>query len=72
MHKLDNDDIAEIGVTAVSRMVEEGLISDCTDTDDGSEFDAQDIIREVIVNMLAERNPHLINLDDGDIQDLLD
>ena len=72
MHKLNNDDIADIAVNAVEEMVSNGFIKNCTDTDDTDEFDVQDIIRETIVKMLAERNPHLINLDDGDIKDLLD
>jgi GTPase Era involved in 16S rRNA processing len=72
MHKLNNDDIADIAVNAVEEMVSNGFVKNCTDTDDSDEFDVQDIIRETIAKMLAERNPHLINLDDGDIQDLLD
>jgi len=71
MHKLNNDDIADIAVNAVEEMVSNGFIKNCTDTDDTDEFDVQDIIRETIAKMLAERNPHLINLDDGDIKDLL-
>jgi len=71
MHKLNNDDIADIAINAVNEMVSNGFIKSCTDTDDNDEFDVQDIIRETIAKMLAERNPHLINLDDGDIKDLL-
>ena len=71
-HKLNNDDIADIAVNAVEKLVEDGIIPNCTDTDDSTEFDVQDIIRETIAKILAERNPHLINLDDSDVQDLLD
>ena len=71
-HKLDNDDIADIAVNAVAKMVENGLVPNCIDTDDNTEFDIQDIIRESIAKILAERNPHLINLDDSDIQELLE
>ena len=71
-HKLNNDDIADIAVNAVEKLVEDGIIPNCTDTDDSTEFDVQDIIRETIAKILAERNPHLINLDDSDGQDLLD
>jgi len=71
MHKLNNDDIADIAINAVNEMVSNGFIKNCTDTDDSDEFDVQDIIRETIAKILAERNPHLINLDDGDIKDLL-
>jgi rhodanese-related sulfurtransferase len=72
MHKLNNDDIADIAVNAVEELISNGFVKDCRDTDDTEEMDVQDIIRETIAKMLAERNPHLINLDDGDIKDLLD
>jgi hypothetical protein len=49
--KLDNDDIADISINIVDRLVEIGLIKDCIDTDDDSEFDAQDEIRSTIVNL---------------------
>lgn len=71
MHKLNNDDIADIAINAVDEMVSNGFIKNCTDTDDTEEFDVQDIIRTTIIQMLAERHPHLINLDDGDIIDQL-
>lgn len=71
MHKLDNDEIANIAINAVDKMVEVCLIQDCTDTDGTDEFEAQDIIRAAIIKNLAEYHPHLINLDDGDIQDFL-
>ena len=70
-HKLNNDDIADIAINAVDEMVSNGFVKNCTNTDDTDEFDVQDIIRETIVKLLAERNPHLINLDDGDIQEYL-
>lgn len=42
------DDIKDLSIIIVWEMIKEGLIADCTDTDDESEFDAQDIIREVL------------------------
>ena len=42
------DDIKDLSIIIVGEMVEEGLITDCTDTEDQSECDAQDIIREVL------------------------
>jgi GTPase Era involved in 16S rRNA processing len=71
-HKLNNDDITDIAVNVVDEMISNGYVKNCIDTEDSEEFDVQDIIRETIVKMLGERNPHLINLDDGDIKDLLD
>lgn len=71
MHKLDNDDIADIAINAIDEMVSNGFIKSCINTDDTEENDVQDIIRTAIIKNLAERHPHLINLDDEDIQDYL-
>ena len=35
-------------------MVFEGIIPDCTDTDDNTEFDVQDIIVEQLIKALKE------------------
>ena len=48
MLTLDLDDIKDLSIIIVGEMVEEGLITDCTDTEDQSECDAQDIIRDVL------------------------
>ena len=45
-HGLELDDIKDISLAIVDRMVFEGLIPDCTDTESEKEFEAQDIIRE--------------------------
>lgn len=37
-------------------MVEEGIIKDCTDTDNQTECDAQDVIREVLCKKLNIEN----------------
>lgn len=42
------DQIKDLSIAIVDKMVNEGIIQDCTDTDDNSEFDAQDIIREIL------------------------
>jgi hypothetical protein len=42
------DDIKDMSILIVNKMVEDGLLKDCTDTDDETEFNAQDIIREVL------------------------
>lgn len=42
------DEIKDLSIAIVDKMVNEGIIQDCTDTDDNSEFDAQDIIREIL------------------------
>lgn len=49
---IDEDGIAEISLAIVDKMVSEGLIPNCIDTDDESEFIAQDIIREELTKIL--------------------
>lgn len=46
------DDVADIALLIVDKMVAEGLIPDCTDTDNQAEFEAQDIIRDVLERVL--------------------
>tara|TARA_R110000868_G_scaffold188389_1_gene431122 strand:+ start:1306 stop:1482 length:177 start_codon:yes stop_codon:yes gene_type:complete len=45
---LDNDDTRDLAIRIVDKLVESGLIEDCIDTDDNSEFDAQDIIHQLL------------------------
>ena len=40
--------IADIAINVVDELVEQGLVKDCTDTDDWTEFDFQDAIRDVL------------------------
>jgi hypothetical protein len=46
--KMEIDEIKDLSIIIVGKMVEEGIIKDCSDTDDQTEFDAQDIIREIL------------------------
>lgn len=50
------DDIKDLSIIIIGKMVEDGIIKDCTDTDDQTEFDAQDIIRDVLCNKLNIKN----------------
>ena len=50
------DDIKDLSIIIIGKMVEEGIIKDCTDTDDQTEFDAQDIIRDVLCNKVNIKN----------------
>ena len=50
------DDIKDLSIIIVSKMVEEGIIKDCTNTDDQTEFDAQDVIREILCNKFNIEN----------------
>ena len=38
------DDCRDIAIRIVDKLVQEGLIKDCIDTDDDTEFEVQDII----------------------------
>jgi hypothetical protein len=42
------DDIKDLSIIIVDKMIEEGIIQDCTDTDDQTECEAQDIIRDIL------------------------
>tara|TARA_R110002012_G_C11410290_1_gene586904 strand:+ start:65 stop:274 length:210 start_codon:yes stop_codon:yes gene_type:complete len=45
------DEIRDVAIRSVDRMVDEGIIKDCTNTNDTTEFDVQDIIFDEIKNM---------------------
>ena len=45
------DEIRDVAIRSVDRMVDEGIIKDCTDTNDTTEFDVQNIIFDEIKNM---------------------
>ena len=42
------NDITDIAISIVDELVEQGLIKDCTDTDDSTEFDFQDAIKDAL------------------------
>ena len=48
MKFLTKEQRREIAIDITNRLVELGLVKDCTDTDDESEFEAQDAIREIL------------------------
>tara|TARA_R110002020_G_scaffold299812_4_gene515444 strand:+ start:1028 stop:1237 length:210 start_codon:yes stop_codon:yes gene_type:complete len=50
-HSLDLDDISDIALEIVDNMVTDGLVPDCTDTENQKEFEAQDIIREKLTEL---------------------
>lgn len=43
-----SDEIRDIAIIITDRLVDEGFIKNCVDTDDTTEFDVQDIIAEAI------------------------
>tara|TARA_R110002096_G_scaffold136556_6_gene289282 strand:+ start:642 stop:938 length:297 start_codon:yes stop_codon:yes gene_type:complete len=44
--KLTNDNTRDISIKCIIKLVEEGYVKDCIDTDDDTEFKIQDIIHE--------------------------
>jgi hypothetical protein len=50
------DEIKDLSIIVIDKMVEQGIIKDCTDTDSQTEFDAQDIIREILCNKFNIKN----------------
>ena len=50
------DEIKDLSIRIIDKMVDEGIIKDCTDTDDETEFLAQDIIREILCDKLNIKN----------------
>lgn len=46
--KLDRDERQEIGITITNELIKLGYVPDCTDTNNESEFEVQDVIAKVI------------------------
>ena len=44
------DDARDLAIRINDALVEAGLIPDCTDTDDGTELESQDIITQIIAS----------------------
>lgn len=49
--KLDKDERQEIGITITNKLIELGYVPDCTDTNNESEFEVQDMIAKVIKDL---------------------
>ena len=45
---MDRQTIVDLSIKCVDKIVAEGIIKDCTDTDENTEFDVQDIITDVL------------------------
>lgn len=45
---MNEDEINDLSVLIVGDLVIAGLVKDCTDTDDETEFEFQDVIRETL------------------------
>jgi|TARA_Y100000015_G_C2333834_1_gene62545 hypothetical protein len=78
---MDKQTITDLSIKCVDKIVEEGIIKDCTDTNRTTEFDVQDIITDVLCNYFKYNEPKnipdagsigavRINLLDDEIDDI--
>tara|TARA_B100000287_G_C20116377_1_gene576461 strand:- start:86 stop:247 length:162 start_codon:yes stop_codon:yes gene_type:complete len=51
---MTEDEIRDIAISIVDQLVLEGILPDCIDTNDPTEFDVQDIIVEELTKSLKE------------------
>jgi hypothetical protein len=56
MMEITLDDIKDLSIIIVDKMIEDGIIKDCDNTDNQTEFETQDIIREILCNKLNIQN----------------
>lgn len=47
-NKISRDERQEIGIAITNKLIEMGFVPDCTDTEDESEFEVQDMVASVI------------------------
>ena len=60
------DDLRDIVIPVVNLLIAKGFVPDCTDTDDMSEFEAQDILVHALASLLPR------DLLDPELQELVD
>jgi hypothetical protein len=48
MKELTEDDVRDIAIRIVDKLVQMGYVPDCIDTDNDSEFEVQDAISDII------------------------
>lgn len=54
MKEYTEDDIRDCAIRIVDKLVVEGIVADCIDTDDNTEFDVQDIIFEKLKEFIIK------------------
>jgi hypothetical protein len=60
--KLKNDDRRDIAIDITNKLIQLGYVRDCTDTDDESEFEVQDMIVESLKQYKLKILTYNINL----------
>ena len=48
----NEDDIRDLAIKITNNLIEVGLVKDCTDTNDETEFEFQDSIVEILIQEL--------------------
>jgi len=51
-----HDETLDIAIRITNELVAEGVIKDCTDTNDSDEFTCQDIIHQHLIQLLTRGN----------------
>jgi len=59
-HSITEDDIRDVAIKITDVLVLNGLIPDCTDTDDETEFDFQDQFFEIITESFTKQNTNTL------------
>lgn len=50
------DDVNDLAIRIVDKLVEENIVENCIDTDNELEFDIQDVITEILCNTFNIKN----------------
>jgi hypothetical protein len=58
--KLSRDDRMDIAIDIVNELVSLGYVADCTDTDDDSEFNVQDVIERILKSSKLRKKVEVI------------
>jgi hypothetical protein len=68
MRKVNYDDVIDISVATVNKLVELGIVKDCSDTDDDTEFNSQYIIKQEVIKRLVKAGVYEhIHSDGGEV-----
>jgi hypothetical protein len=58
--KLTRDDRMDIAIEIVNELISLGYVADCTDTDDDSEFNVQDVIERILKSSKLRKKVEVI------------
>ena len=74
MKNIIEDDLRDIAIQVVDILIKKGFVPDCTDTDDPTEFEVQDIIVEGLKERLPKEpsQPWILVPDDHQVLEELE